>query len=240
MKPVVALVEPVLEDAERIAEYLAESGYYAAMAGNAARGLALVRSTSPGLVIINQGLPDLSGFRLAQQIARDPATAGIPIVMVGRTADPGTRAWAQRAGAVDYYSKESDDLPARLAEAVSRYLRPLAAEPIPRLDDALLQRIRRIIFEVQDDPYLNAAGKAAVVAAEVAAMSGLKHVAGAVVDLRGKVIDAEHEWLVATDGTIVDPSVQQLWPRIKGWPGYDDVAVIARAMPLHAQYQQKR
>lgn len=236
MKPVVLLIEPVLEDAERIAEHLARIGLYAAVAFDSAQAMALVRSVSPSLIIANQSLPEGSGFRLVASLARDPVAAGVAIVMIGRSADAATRGWAQRAGAVEYLSKQRADLNERLGELVLRHLSGRGADAVPRLDPALLGKIRGIVAELAEDPYLNDAGKCAVIVAEVAATSGFEQVRGSVLDWRGNVIEAEHEWLRGPDGTLIDPSVRRLWPRIKGWPGYDDVAVIARAMPLHAQY----
>jgi PleD family two-component response regulator len=236
MKPVVVLIEPLIEDAERIAEALAEAGFYPAVAFDAARGLGLIKLVAPELVVVNQSLPDRSGFRLVQDMIRDPEIAKIPIVMVGRTGDPGTVAWAKRAGAVEYLSKDLEDLAGRLSELAERYLPENPAEAIPRLDDSLLDRIRRIVMDVSEDPYLNDAGKTAVAVAEIAALTGMKPARGSVIDWRGQIVEADHEWLEAPDGTLIDPAVQRMWPHIKGWPGYDDVAVIANRMPLHKQY----
>ncbi|GAB4175224.1 MAG: hypothetical protein Fur0039_17600 [Rhodocyclaceae bacterium] len=239
MKPVVLLVESVLADAESLARHLAALGLYPALARDGAQALALARSVAPALIVASQSLPDGSGFRLATRLASEPGCAGVAIVMLGRSADAGTRAWAQRSGAVEYLSKDSLDLPARLAASALRHLGARSAEAAGGLEAGMLGKIRAIAAEIADDPYLNEAGKSAVVVAEAAAACGLAAVRGTVLDWSGAPVEAEHEWLRGRDEVIIDPSVRHLWPRIPGWPGYDDVAVISPAMPLHAQYVER-
>jgi len=191
MKPVVLLVEPMLEDAESIGRHLAAIGLYPALARDGQRALALVRSIGPALIVASQGLPDGSGFRLAAQLAREPAAAGVAIVLLGRSADPATRAWAQRAGAAEYLSKDLPDLAARLADVALRHLAPRSPDAPGELDPGVLAKIRVLAREFADDPYLNEAGKSAVLVAELASVSNLAAVRGAVLDWRGQPVEAE-------------------------------------------------
>lgn len=234
-KPVVLVVEHVADDAERIANHLADAGCYPPLAGTAAEGIALARRVQPNVILVNQALPDLSGFRMVQQLASDPLTAHCPAILVGRTDDPGTRAYALRAGAVSVLSKE-DELSSALINAVQRYrrLQPNRdqLESARLLDAERLDAIVGIVAELSGDPYLNDRGKAAVIAAEVEALMRFPVAGGELRDRHGRVLDDDHTWLAAPGGWIVDPSIRRFRDAILGWPGVGDIAVIPPASPL--------
>lgn len=236
-KPVVLVMEHVTADAEAMTARLAASGIYPITTPYASRGIELVRALRPNLVLVNQGLPDLSGFRVVQQLARAPSAAGVPVLLVGRAADPGTRVWAQRAGAVGYLSKEEADS-VTLTEMVGRHMRPV--EPTDEgsrvLDPEQLAELREIATDIWRDPFLTESGKVAVIAAEAGAVIGLRHCRGVVLDEHARIIVDDHEWLMAAGGAVIDPSIARLKERIGCWPGYRDIAVILPSMPLHVQY----
>lgn len=242
-KPVVLVVEHVEADAERIASHLAEAGCYPPLAASAAEGIALARRVQPNVILVNQALPDLSGFRLVQKLTTDPLTAHCPTILVGRTDDPGTRAYALRAGAVSVLSKE-DELSSALINAVQRYrrLQPNRhqLEAARLLDAARLEAIVAIVGELSGDPYLNERGKAAVIAAEVEALLGFPVAGGELRDRHGRVLDDDHTWLAAPGGWLVDPSIRRFRDAILGWPGVGDVAVIPPDSPLTDCYIARR
>lgn len=238
-KPIVLVIEHLAEDARNIAMQLAQAGLYPPIASTAGEGIALALRIQPNLILINQALPDLSGFRAVQKLASDAATSQLPVILVGRSDDPGTRAYAVRAGAVGVLSKE-DELSAALIPAVQRFLRRqpnrdqrAAAE---LLDAAKLEAIARLAAELSADPYLNDRGRAAVVAAEVEATFGLRAVGGGFADFEGNLLDDDHTWLNGGGGWIVDPSIGRFRQAVLGWPGYGDVAVIPPSSPLAACY----
>jgi CheY-like chemotaxis protein len=51
-------------------------------AQTAAEGIRLAREESPGLVLLDLQLPDLDGATVLRRLREDPATAGIPVVVV--------------------------------------------------------------------------------------------------------------------------------------------------------------
>jgi CheY-like chemotaxis protein len=71
-------------------------------------GIDLVRREQPAVVLSDLKMPGLNGFELIQELRRDPATAGIPIVLLSAiTQDSGKsdEEWAKSAGADAYVTK---------------------------------------------------------------------------------------------------------------------------------------
>ena len=69
---------------------------------------ALARTERPGLILMDIVMPGTSGFQTARELARDPDTAAIPVVMCSTKAQESDRVWALRQGARDYLVKPVD------------------------------------------------------------------------------------------------------------------------------------
>ncbi len=68
-------------------------------ADTGAEGIRLAREERPGLVLLDLRLPDLDGATVLRRLQDDPATAGIPVVVVSGDVEPDT-ADELRAGGV--------------------------------------------------------------------------------------------------------------------------------------------
>jgi twitching motility two-component system response regulator PilH len=84
---------------------LAAGGYTVITADNGRDGLALARAERPGLILMDIVMPGASGFQTTRELARDPETAAIPVVMCSTKAQESDRVWALRQGARDYLIK---------------------------------------------------------------------------------------------------------------------------------------
>ena len=60
---------------------LSARGYRILHAGDGYRGLDLVREEHPDLVIMDLGLPDMSGLEVTRRLKTDKATGGIPVII---------------------------------------------------------------------------------------------------------------------------------------------------------------
>jgi DNA-binding response OmpR family regulator len=128
---------------------LGARGYEVETASDGAEALEQVRRNPPALVLLDAMLPKVHGFEVARRLRSDPATRGIPVVMMTAI----YRGWrfAQDAreayGAEDYVEKpfRLDDLHRRL-EAV---LESPARRPPPGGDPAgpQLERGRQLLRE---------------------------------------------------------------------------------------------
>jgi len=87
---------------------------------SAAEGGALVRAHRPDLVLLDLHLPDRPGEELLAELRGDPATAGIPVIVISADATPGHVERLRRAGVAAYLTKPIDL--GLLADAVQRVL----------------------------------------------------------------------------------------------------------------------
>ncbi|MHC4828697.1 MAG: response regulator, partial [Planctomycetota bacterium] len=71
---------------------------------NGEQGLAEARRQPPDLILLDVGLPDVSGFGVCHRLHHDPLTRDIPIILTGED-DPDDKVRAFDMGAVDYVSK---------------------------------------------------------------------------------------------------------------------------------------
>lgn len=83
--------------------------YETLQAADGATALAVARRALPDLILLDVMLPDLSGIEVCRRLKADPATAGIPVVMVTASQSAAARMEALRAGADDFLSKPIDE-----------------------------------------------------------------------------------------------------------------------------------
>lgn len=70
-----------------------------------AEGIRLAREKSPGLVLLDLRLPDLDGATVFQRLQADPATAGIPVVVVSGGVEPETVEKLRAGGVLAFLGK---------------------------------------------------------------------------------------------------------------------------------------
>ncbi|MPL84646.1 Response regulator PleD [bioreactor metagenome] len=88
---------------------LSAARYETMQAGSGAEALRLVGQYAPDLILLDVQLPDMSGLEVLRRLKADPATAGIPVLMITAFPDPRTRLEALRAGAADHLMKPLDE-----------------------------------------------------------------------------------------------------------------------------------
>jgi two-component system, chemotaxis family, chemotaxis protein CheY len=82
---------------EAVAEFLGESGYEVAQAGDGPDALASMRASVPDVVIVDLQLPTMSGSDFVHEMRADPRLAAVPIVIL--SAAPGLAQVAEALGA---------------------------------------------------------------------------------------------------------------------------------------------
>jgi two-component system OmpR family response regulator len=75
--------------------HLEVAGLQVLEAGSGGEALAVVRNGCPNLIVLDLGLPDMSGLALCEQLQADPHTCGIPVIVLTALGDedsacPGT------------------------------------------------------------------------------------------------------------------------------------------------------
>ncbi len=103
---------------------LEPAGYSVLTAANGPDGLALARSRSPALIVLDLMMPGMNGFEVAVELRSDPRTARLPVVVL--TAKDLTAADRQAlSGKIATVIPKGDDAVAR----VTRSIRDLLARP---------------------------------------------------------------------------------------------------------------
>jgi twitching motility two-component system response regulator PilH len=109
MPGVVLIVDDSPTEMFALTGMLKRNGFQVLNAQNADEGLSLARSQRPDLVLMDVVMPGLNGFQATRQLARDPDTATIPVVMVSTKSQETDRVWAMRQGARGYLTKPIDE-----------------------------------------------------------------------------------------------------------------------------------
>jgi CheY-like chemotaxis protein len=89
---------------------------------------------SPGLILLDVQMPDVSGLDVLRQIRASPGTSGIPVVMMTASPDREARRGAAELGATDLWDKGTldDGRLGRLLDRVGPPDRPRRAAQAPR------------------------------------------------------------------------------------------------------------
>lgn len=99
---------------------LERHGFETDSAGDGEEGLEKARATHPDLILMDVVMPGVNGFQATRELARDPATASIPVVIVTTKDQQTDRIWGLRQGAVDYLVKpvSEDELVGKAREVL--------------------------------------------------------------------------------------------------------------------------
>jgi diguanylate cyclase (GGDEF)-like protein len=114
---------------------LQDAGYDCVLAADGKAALEKARTTRPDLVLLDVGMPLMTGDEVHRELRRDPRTRYIPVVFVtakGATAELAARL---RNGADDFVAKpfDIDELVARIASALRRAAELRSLNPLSGL-----------------------------------------------------------------------------------------------------------
>lgn len=102
--------------------YLQEHGYRVLTAGDGSRAVATARADRPDIIVLDHSLPDGTGIDVANELRRDPKTAGIPIVYLTAHAYGAVGQKARAAGCVAFLAKPCN--PSRVMQEIARHTGP--------------------------------------------------------------------------------------------------------------------
>jgi DNA-binding response OmpR family regulator len=125
----ILIVEDDLDISALIAHYLEKAGHVVERLASGATVMARLRAHPPDLVILDLMLPGMSGFVVCEAMRADPATAGIPVIMLTARGEEVDRIAGLEIGADDYVTKpfSPKELVARVAARLRR-IEPAAAQ----------------------------------------------------------------------------------------------------------------
>ena len=129
----VLIVEDDLEFAHILYDLAHELQYRCLVADTAAEGLQIASELLPDAILLDIGLPDLSGMSVLQKLKANPLTRHIPVHIVSATDRSEA---AMQMGAVGYATKPTT--------------RERMKEIFTRLEDKLTKKVKRVLL-VEDD-----------------------------------------------------------------------------------------
>ena len=104
-KPKFLVVDDESDALEVLGFKLREAGYEPVFASDGTSALALARTERPALVVLDLMLPEIDGLEVCRLLRRDPATSGLPIIMLTAKATETDRIVGLEIGADDYVTK---------------------------------------------------------------------------------------------------------------------------------------
>lgn len=109
----------IVDDSETIVNFLRmvleSEQYQVATAADGTEGLAKAHQTLPDLIITDSIMPGMDGFALLHALRADPATEGVPVIML-TSGDPHDPDHIVRHPQPDAFVKKSADFGPLLAE----------------------------------------------------------------------------------------------------------------------------
>jgi signal transduction histidine kinase/ActR/RegA family two-component response regulator len=119
---VILVVEDYLDSAQALADVLAFQGHRVHIAANGRTGAAKAREIKPDVVFCDIGLPDMTGYEIAQSLRRDEELRSTYLVALSGYAQPEDRRRAVEAGFDAHIAKPADidELTALVAQAPLR------------------------------------------------------------------------------------------------------------------------
>ena len=116
-RPLILLVDDNEANLELLEAYLEEVGGAIMTARDGLEALRCLEAHKPDLILLDVMMPRMSGYQLCKRLKADPATKGIPVVMVTALTEVSDQERAEEVGADDFISKPitKPDLLARIA-----------------------------------------------------------------------------------------------------------------------------
>jgi two-component system, OmpR family, alkaline phosphatase synthesis response regulator PhoP len=137
----VVIVEDDMDISRLLTLELEEAGFRVSAYGTGIRGLSAIREEKPDLIILDLGLPDISGAEIARRVRRTDPT---PIIILTAADDVETKVEMLNAGADDYLAKpfHMEELRAR----VNVQLRKQGVGTARVIGDLTIDALRRQVF----------------------------------------------------------------------------------------------
>jgi two-component system phosphate regulon response regulator PhoB len=147
VKSKILVVDDEPEAVELVEFNLKQAGFVVITAADGAEALNKARATSPNLIVLDLMLPEISGLEVCKMLRRDPATAGVPIVMLTAKAAEIDRVLGLELGADDYITKPFSprELVLRIQKLLLRGQAVTESQETLRFGDLLIDGPRHIV-----------------------------------------------------------------------------------------------
>jgi CheY-like chemotaxis protein len=107
-RPTILIVDDDEAMSDVLSHRLRQQGFDATTADSGEAGLALARSERPSLIVLDLRLPDIDGFSICEDLADDPATCAIPVIILSGMERPDILRRCRAAGCHYFIRKPYD------------------------------------------------------------------------------------------------------------------------------------
>lgn len=109
-------------DQHVLSRALQKHGFETLLASDGEEAIRLATERTPDVILMDIVMPGMNGYQATRQLAQNPATASIPVVIVSTKTQDADRVWGLRQGAVHYLTKpvSDNDLVAAVRDALKR------------------------------------------------------------------------------------------------------------------------
>jgi two-component system phosphate regulon response regulator PhoB len=147
VRPKILVVDDEPEAVELLECNLKQAGFDVISAADGAQALKKARSTAPNLIVLDLMLPEIDGLEVCKMLRRDPATAGIPIIMLTAKAAELDRIVGLELGAEDYITKPFSprELVLRVKKVLQRSQAASAEPEALKFGDLLIDASRHLV-----------------------------------------------------------------------------------------------
>ena len=101
----VLIVDDSPTDQHVLTKILEKNGFDTIVAEDGSEALNVAEQSQPDIVLMDVVMEGMDGFKATRELAKNPATSSIPVVMVTTKDQDTDRIWGLRQGAVDYLMK---------------------------------------------------------------------------------------------------------------------------------------
>jgi two-component system phosphate regulon response regulator PhoB len=143
----ILVVDDEPEAVELVEFNLKQAGFDVITAADGAEALKKARSALPGLIVLDLMLPAVDGLEVCKILRRDPATVGIPIIMLTAKAGEIDRVLGLELGADDYITKPFSprELVLRVKKIMLRTGSAPEAQPTMKFGELLIDEARHVV-----------------------------------------------------------------------------------------------
>jgi len=118
--PVVLIVDDSVTELHAYQQMLEKHGFEVESATDGESSIQKARDVKPDLILMDVVMPGMNGFQATRSLAKDPATAGIPVIIITTKDQETDKVWGLRQGARDYIVKpvKENDLIQRVTDVL--------------------------------------------------------------------------------------------------------------------------
>ena len=102
---VVLIVDDSPTELHLFRNMLEEGGFETLVADNGEEGIRQAQSERPDCILMDVVMPGMNGYQATRKLTQDPATSGIPVIMITTKDQETDKIWGMRQGAVEYIVK---------------------------------------------------------------------------------------------------------------------------------------